>query len=196
MITGSSSVPAASTATDATIQSFLRGSTTSSSSSSPILAMAATTATATATRVITVETTTSTTHHEAVATTAAAAAMESRFLKSHSSRNFTNEWDSLSPQNQVMSAVGLALMFLVCWCAMTCLCNCLRSCFCGGGGHYHRIGGGRSNEYYHHNSSNRSCMNCLWALCCFECCCRDNQDVECCTLCGPLFCVEWFCPQR
>ena len=40
------------------------------------------------------------------------------------------------------------------------------------------------------------CRNTLWALCCFECCCRDNKDVECCDICCGLCLYEMCCPRR
>lgn len=185
------------------IQFFLRGSASPPS----ILTM---TKTETATE--------NTSNHHATAMATATITSDGRrlFLKYSSSssssgkhNSFTNEWNSLTPTEQVMSAAGLAIIFLVCWCVMTCLCDCcLRSCcFCGGrGGHYHRHYhrrnyapvGRSSNDHCCRDSSNDRCsgMNCLWALCCFECCCRGNQDVDCCTLCVPLFCAECFCPQR
>jgi hypothetical protein len=37
-----------------------------------------------------------------------------------------------------------------------------------------------------------TCGNILLAACCFECCCRDNRDVDCCDLCCCL-CVYQMC---
>ena len=98
----------------------------------------------------------------------------------------------------LMSTFGVVIIFLFCWCTMACFCNCVRSCFCSGGrrGHYQRIDD--HNNYNNHNGNHngngngnggygnenrrrrRPCMNMLWTLCCFECCCRGNQDIDCC----------------
>lgn len=43
--------------------------------------------------------------------------------------------------------------------------------------------------------NNNSCRNMLWALCCLECCCRDNQDFDCCELCCGLCLYETCCPR-
>jgi hypothetical protein len=40
----------------------------------------------------------------------------------------------------------------------------------------------------------RPCRNLLWATCCFEFCCRDNVDFDCCTICCPLTVGECCCP--
>lgn len=119
------------------------------------------------------------------------------------------EWNQLDTDEQIVAGIGLLLMFWFCWCVMSCICNFLRA-MCYGGG----CGGRRSGGYTQiHNYPTHSTVvyhqprsggggavggsggrNCLWAACCFEFCCRDNQDFDCCTLCGPLLCLEVCCP--
>lgn len=38
-----------------------------------------------------------------------------------------------------------------------------------------------------------TCRNLAWAVCCFECCCRDNRDVDCCEICCCLCMYEMCC---
>jgi hypothetical protein len=143
-------------------------------------------------------------------------APKSRLLTSSSHTisiyDFNNEWNSLNPDQQLMTTFGLVIISLFCCFIIVCLCNLFRGNFCGGRGgrggreHYHRIDNNNYNNFNgnHHGNGNgnenengdrdhyrnRSCMNILWPLCCFECCCRDNQDVYCCDLCLLLFCTE------
>ena len=128
-----------------------------------------------------------------------------RMLKKHPSIlpssfdfDFDPNWNYNDPQSW-MQFLPFLVLFWVCWCIMSCVCNCVRRCCCGRGGggrgQYHRIG---PNQYaYHNNNADRPILNVLWAFCCFEYCCRDNQDIgggDCCQLCAPLVCLECCCP--
>lgn len=120
----------------------------------------------------------------------------------HLSSSFQSEWRQLDPDERWFVLLGMAVAFLACWCFMTCLCNCLRACFFPGSRNrteYRQIdSAGRTvvyrDSYYNTTGPNRPCMNLLWGTCCFECCCRDNQDVDCCKMCCPLLLVECCCP--
>jgi hypothetical protein len=118
--------------------------------------------------------------------------------------SFRSQWQQLDPHERLFAVLGTILAFLFCWCLMSCICNCLRACCCGAGRpqrhEYRQIDSmGRTvvyrDSYYHGGGgASRPCMNLLWGACCFECCCRDNQDVDCCQLCCPLLLMEWCCP--
>lgn len=43
------------------------------------------------------------------------------------------------------------------------------------------------------SSSSNACRNLLCAACLFECCCRDNQDMDCCEICCCLCVYEMCC---
>ena len=123
-------------------------------------------------------------------------------VRRHLSSSFTKEWRQLDPDERLFVLLGMAVAFLACWCFMTCLCNCLRAYFCGTSRNrteYRQIdSAGRTvvyrDSYYTGGGPNRPFMNLLWGTCCFECCCRDNQDVDCCKICCPLLLVECCCP--
>jgi hypothetical protein len=132
-----------------------------------------------------------------------------RHLSKRGSDNFYDEWNHLDPNQRIFALVGLVLAFLFCWCFMTCVCNCLRSCCYGGAGrrpqrcHYTEIDSMGRTVVYHDTygyssppTANRPCLNVLWAACCFECCCRDNQDFDCCQIGCPLLLAECCCPAR
>jgi hypothetical protein len=51
-------------------------------------------------------------------------------------------------------------------------------------------------QYYDPSDDDYCCRNTLWALCCLECCCRDNRDFECCDICCGLCLYEMCCPRR
>jgi hypothetical protein len=118
-----------------------------------------------------------------------------------------------SQEEKLLAIVGLIVAFLFCWCIMSCLCNCLRRlCCCSSS--YGMQQQQQRHQYTEISNEGRAVVhrtyvtttqtpnpnrprplrNMLWATCCFECCCRDNADFDCCTMCCPLTVLECCCP--
>lgn len=114
--------------------------------------------------------------------------------------------------------VGLAIAIVALWIVICCLCNilqCLLGCCCQPRRMGYRPVGNARPVYYEtsykpppaHNPEyispraprytrprdNNTCRNLLLAACCFECCCRDNQDVDCCEICCGLCLYDMCC---
>lgn len=145
-------------------------------------------------------------------------ALRRRQLFNSTIGDWQQEWKGLHTEDRFLAVVGLFMAFLFCWCFMTCLCNSLRAalscCGCGNRRRPQRYQyteidprNGRTivyrdtASYYYPNEPYNArpcrCINLLWATCCFECCCRNNQDVgnfDCCQLCCPLLALECCCP--
>jgi hypothetical protein len=95
--------------------------------------------------------------------------------------------------------LGLAIFFLCC-CIMP-MCQrrrrYYRRTYYNGG--YQYVGPATSMEnsrsvvYAEEPRMRPPCIDMMWALCCFECCCRDNRDFDCCDLCCCLVCYELCC---
>lgn len=122
------------------------------------------------------------------------------FLKQHH-----GPWDAYlhTPVDEYNAHMWLTLLLVVvvAWCCLRTLCG---GCFGSGPSsrrraHYTAIDGGASRAVAYYNEPQRRPMDvrdCLWGLCLFECCCRDNRDIDCCELCCCLLCFECCCPRR
>ena len=113
------------------------------------------------------------------------------------------------PENVDWFAVVVAI--LVVWLVLSCLCNCLQALFCRttvrraeytpiysanrGLYHYNEPPPPAYNPDYRSPHNDKTCRNMFWAACCFECCCRDNRDVDCCEVCCCLCAYEICCPR-
>ena len=118
---------------------------------------------------------------------------------------FEHDWKTFDPSQRLLVVLGSLILACVCWCVVSCICNCIRDiCFsCTGGRtrtttrtYYSPRSGGYTEIRTIDNSrgSSAGIRNAMWTACCFECCCRDNQDFDCCSICAPLCCVEICCP--
>ena len=122
-------------------------------------------------------------------------------------------WHDVDPVSVVITVVIVWILLCLLCNVVACLLNCLRTCLCGwrgrsGGyttvGPAYRTPPAYNPEYipprrrYAASSAadDSTCRNLLWGLCCFECCCRDNKDVDCCELCCGLCIYEMCCPRQ
>ena len=124
----------------------------------------------------------------------------------------------------VVGVILIWILFCILCNVLQCLCSLLNCLFSCGGSCYPTRGRKRHYEYepfvstaavrydapppYNPNyirssavqnqqsQPNNYCFrNTMWGLCCFECCCRENKDMDCCELCCGLCLYEMCCPR-
>ena len=120
---------------------------------------------------------------------------------------------SLDIPDNVDDWIGIVAAIVILWILLCCLCNavqCLWQCLgCGGNNRrsYAAVPNAMPRSMYYdsrppaYNPDYRpmsrrpdnTCRNLALAACCFECCCRDNQDVDCCEICCCLCVYEMCC---
>lgn len=89
----------------------------------------------------------------------------------------------------------IVVTIIVIWILLCCLTNVLKAlcCGCRPRYNYQPIGNASRSAPYYGPPNDNTCRNLLWTACCFECCCRDNRDVDCCEVCCCLCAYEMCC---
>jgi hypothetical protein len=118
-----------------------------------------------------------------------------RSLKSHRpyiEESFNSFLDGVDDWSVRQWVILIAAALFLCCCILPMCCAPRRR-----RGYSYVPTNGVSRSVYIEEPPSQSCgRNLLWGLCCFECCCRDSRDVDCCELGCGLLCFELFCPRR